>query len=132
MQQVDAAGRMARVAVGKVVVNVKTTDLERLAPAKPSADDGEGRGVFYRRPQFASSVLDLHGQRVEEAITKADKFIDEALASGLNGIKLMHGQGSGALRKGIHEFLRTHPVVKLYRYATAEEGGGGVTVVEFK
>ena len=43
-----------------------------------------------------------------------------------------HGQGSGALRKGLHEFLRTHPVVASYRFATAEEGGGGVTVVQFK
>lgn len=130
VQQVDANGRMARVALGKIVVNVRVTDLERkLAPRK---EDNPNRMVFYRRPELVSSVIDLHGQRVEEAIANTDKFIDEALASGLNGVKLMHGQGSGALRKGLHEYLRTHPVVKLYRYATAEEGGGGVTVVEFK
>jgi len=132
VQQVDANGRMARVAVGKVVANVRVTDLERKQAPRRSAADEEVKGVVYRRPQFASSVLDLHGVRVEEGIQRADKFIDEALASGLNGVKLMHGQGSGALRRGLHDFLRTHPTVKSYRFATAEEGGGGVTVVEFK
>jgi DNA mismatch repair protein MutS2 len=138
VQQVDAARGMARVAVGKVIANVKMADLERLAPPKPvpprqkgAAEDDLPRGVFYRRPQFANSVLDLHGNRVEEALNRTDKFMDEALAAGLNGIKVMHGQGSGALRKALHEYLRTNPVVKNYRYATPEEGGGGVTIVQF-
>lgn len=141
VQQVDAHKGVARVAVGKVVANVPLSTLEPLAPPKPpkpqpgrksSQADDQPRGVFYKRPQFANSILDLHGKRVEEALNMTDKFMDDALAAGLNGIKIMHGQGSGALRKALHEYLRTNPIIKNYRYATAEEGGGGVTVVEFR
>ena len=134
VQQVDEKRRLLRVAVGRVVANVKFADVERKPdlPKRGGKDEPEQRGVFYRRPQNAESILDLHGVRVEEALARTDKFIDDALASGLNGIKLMHGQGSGALRKALHEFLRTNPVIKNYRYATAEEGGGGVTVVQFE
>jgi len=145
VQQVDANRAFARVAVGKVVANVRLADLERLAqekpartkgssahPARDTREDDQPRRVFYKRPQFANSILDLHGNRVEEALNRTDKFMDEALAAGLNGIKIMHGQGSGALRKALHEYLRTNPVVKNYRYATPEEGGCGVTIIEFK
>ncbi len=135
VQQVDTNGRMARVAVGRVVANVRVSELERKPEPprrKKIPGEVEPRGVFYKRPQNANSVLDLHGNRVEEALSRTDKFMDDALASGLNGVKLMHGQGSGALRKALHEFLRLNPVVGNYRYATAEEGGGGVTVVQFK
>lgn len=135
VQQVDTNRAGARVAVGKVVVNVRLADLERLAtkPKKaPAPGEPQPRGVFYRRPQFANSILDLHGNRVEEALNRTDKFMDDALAAGLNGIKVMHGQGSGALRKALHEYLRTNPIVKNYRYANPEEGGGGVTIIEFK
>lgn len=131
VQQVDSGRGMARVAVGKIVVNIRISDLERLAPRKIDEDDDQRR-IFFKRPQFANSILDLHGNRVEEALNRIDKFIDEALTAGLSNIKIMHGQGTGALRKALHEYLRTNPIVKTYRYATPEEGGGGVTIVEFK
>lgn len=132
VQQADHGRGLARVAVGKVVVNIKLSDLERRAPQKADDGDDQQRRVFYKRPQFADSVLDLHGNRVEEALGRIDKFMDDALTAGLSNIKVMHGQGTGALRKALHEYLRTNPIVKTYRYANPEEGGGGVTIVEFK
>lgn len=134
VQKVDEGRGQVQVALGKVVMTLKLRDVD-AAPKHRDADQAkqdDSRKVFYKRPGMASSVIDLHGFRVEEAIDAVDQFIDQALVSGLNGVKLMHGQGSGALRRGLHEYLRTNPVVGNYRFATAEEGGGGVTVVEFK
>lgn len=132
IELVDDSRKQARIAIGKVVVSVKYSDIERL-PQKPKAkEDEKPKLIFYKRPQFADSVLDLHGKRVEEALNITDKFIDDGLAAGLNSIKVMHGQGSGALQRALHEFLRTHREVKQYRYASAEEGGAGVTIVIFK
>jgi DNA mismatch repair protein MutS2 len=133
VQSVDAGRGQARVTVGRVVATVKLADLQRLPKKKQHEVSAGATGhVHYRRPDSPQSTLDLHGNRVEEALGKIDNFFDQALASGFSNAKLMHGQGSGALRRAIHDFLRTHPVVGNYRYATADEGGGGVTVVEFK
>ncbi|MGI8905737.1 MAG: endonuclease MutS2 [Candidatus Sumerlaeaceae bacterium] len=134
IQSVDVGRNQARVTVGRVLATVKLSDLQRLPkpPEQEAQSEPTGGHVFYRRPEMPQSTLDLHGNRVEEAIGKIDKFFDQALASGFSSAKLMHGQGSGALRKAIHEYLRNHPVVGKYRYATTDEGGGGVTVVDFK
>jgi len=76
-------------------------------------------------------VLDLHGKYVEEAIPLLDKHIDNALLASLPYIKVCHGQGSGRLYRAVHDFLRDHPSVKNYRFAGQDEGGSGMTIVEF-
>lgn len=73
--------------------------------------------------------LDIRGHTIEEGIQKADKYLDDALVSGLTQVHIIHGKGTGALREGIREFLKTHPHVGSYRYGQANEGGSGVTVV---
>ena len=100
----------------------------------------EGRERTYR--EVDQRVTRLANALASAGVSRGDRvaymgfnhpaLLETFFAAGLNGVKLMHGQGSGALRKGLHDFLRTHPVVKNYRFATSEEGGGGVTVVEFK
>ncbi len=69
---------------------------------------------------------------VEEALHEADKFIDNAVMSGLTTVYLIHGKGTGALRKGIHEHLRHHKSVRSYRLGVYGEGEAGVTVAELK
>ncbi|MCC6548272.1 Smr/MutS family protein [Candidatus Sumerlaeota bacterium] len=87
-----------------------------------------GRSVpNYSRPD--SMMLDLHGFRVEEAIRAIDKFLDQSLLSNFPYVKINHGTGTGRLYKAVHEYLRTHPSVRSYNFATPDEGGGGVTVV---
>ena len=81
----------------------------------------------YSRPD--SMMLDLHGFRVEEAIRAIDKFLDQSLLSSFPYVKINHGTGTGRLYKAVHEYLRTHPSVKSYNFATSDEGGGGVTIV---
>ena len=76
--------------------------------------------------------IDLRGMYGDDAINAVDKFIDEAILSGLNRIDIIHGKGTGALRKKISEYLKTHSAIKSFRLGEWNEGGTGVTVIELK
>lgn len=73
----------------------------------------------------------LIGKRVEEAQDMLDKFIDESLLAGYDKVYIIHGRGSGQLRKGVHDYLRTAPRIKKYYLAGNDEGGNATTIVEF-
>ncbi|MCX7737027.1 MAG: endonuclease MutS2 [Candidatus Kapabacteria bacterium] len=79
----------------------------------------------------SSSTIDLRGKRAEESIREVDQLISDALISNMPYITIIHGKGTGALREAIHEFLKTHPSVSSFRLGKLEEGGAGVTIVEF-
>jgi DNA mismatch repair protein MutS2 len=74
--------------------------------------------------------IDLRGLLGDEAIPQVERFLDDALVSGLHRVDIIHGKGTGALRKRISEFLKTYPHVKSFRLGEWNEGGAGVTVVE--
>ena len=76
--------------------------------------------------------INVIGQNVEEACFLIDKYLDDCALNGLATTRIVHGKGSGALRSGIHKFLKTHPHVKSYRVGTYGEGEMGVTIVEIK
>lgn len=76
--------------------------------------------------------INLLGKTVDEAVSELDKYLDDALLSHLNTVRVVHGKGTGALRKGIHEYLRRQKHVKSYRLAEFGEGDAGVTIVELK
>lgn len=75
--------------------------------------------------------LDIRGQTVDEAVMKVDKYLDDALISGYHQVSIIHGKGTGQLRKGIHEFLKGHGRIKTFRLGESGEGGSGVSVVQF-
>jgi DNA mismatch repair protein MutS2 len=81
-------------------------------------------------PAVRREIL-LVGKRVEEAIDELDKFLDESVLSGFDKVYIVHGRGTGQLRKGLHEYMRHDRRVKKYALATNEEGGIAVTVAEF-
>jgi len=74
--------------------------------------------------------LDLRGLTGEEAIAEVQHFLDDALLSGVQRVDIIHGKGTGALRKRVTEFLKGYPQVKSFRLGEWNEGGSGVTVVE--
>ena len=76
--------------------------------------------------------INLLGMTVEEALMEADRFIDNGVMSGQSTLYIIHGRGTGALRKAIQSHLRRHPSVKSYRLGVYGEGEDGVTVVELK
>ena len=90
-------------------------------------------GVYYRRPspRQVKTDLDLRGQRVEPALDQLENLLDQAALSGAAQIRIIHGQGTGALRHAVREHLHGHPLVA-HAGPAAEQGGDGVTVVELK
>ena len=76
--------------------------------------------------------LDLRGERYEDALYRVEKYLDDALLAGYSRVSIIHGKGTGALRKGVQQFLKQHSRVKKSRLGTPSEGGSGVTVVELK
>jgi len=81
-------------------------------------------------PREYKREIDLRGLYGDEAIVVVDKFLDESKVAGMERVHLIHGKGTGALRKRITEFLSTHPLVQNFQIAEWNEGGTGVTVVE--
>ncbi|MGH2567284.1 MAG: endonuclease MutS2, partial [Bacteroidota bacterium] len=80
----------------------------------------------------ATTEVDLRGMVGDEAIQKVQRFLDDAAVAGFHRVDIIHGKGTGALRKRVTEFLKHHPNVKSFRLGEWNEGGSGVTVVELE
>ena len=79
-----------------------------------------------------SNELNLIGKTTDEAVDLTDKFLDAAFLNGLNEVRIIHGHGTGALRKAITAFLADHPHVARFASAPQDKGGSGATQVELK
>jgi len=79
-----------------------------------------------------SNEINVIGFNLEDAIFAVDKYLDTASLSSLEAVRIIHGKGTGILRKGIQNFLKTHKHVKTFRSGTFGEGEMGVTIVEIK
>ncbi|WP_075620010.1 endonuclease MutS2 [Paenisporosarcina indica] len=119
------------VQIGILKMKVHESDLEYMKPEKQkqpvAMTNVKGRGDAYVKLE-----LDLRGERYENAVLRAEKYIDDAVLSNYHQVSIIHGKGTGALRQGIQQFLKNHSRVKSYRFGEAGEGGHGVTVVELK
>jgi DNA mismatch repair protein MutS2 len=80
----------------------------------------------------AASEINVIGAHAEEAVGRVERFLDEAMIAELRTLRVIHGYGTGQLRRSIAEFLRAHPFVTNFHPAQDNQGGGGVTVVELK
>ena len=76
--------------------------------------------------------INLLGKTVDEAIAELDKYLDDAYLSHLSPVRIVHGKGTGALRAGVHNYLKRVSYVKEFHLAAFGEGDAGVTIVEFK
>jgi DNA mismatch repair protein MutS2 len=79
-----------------------------------------------------SADLNVVGCRVDEALTRVERFLDASLLGDQRVVHLIHGHGTGQLRRALAGFLQQHPLVARFAAAPPEQGGGGVTVVELK
>jgi DNA mismatch repair protein MutS2 len=80
----------------------------------------------------AVSEINVIGSNTDEALSRVERFLDEAMVAELRTLRIIHGYGTGQLRRSIAEFLRAHPFVSNFAPAPDNKGGGGVTVVELK
>ncbi|MGH9201349.1 MAG: Smr/MutS family protein, partial [Vicinamibacterales bacterium] len=78
------------------------------------------------------SEINVIGATVDEAVDRVGRFLDDTLVTDLREVRIVHGFGTGQLRKGLHAYLKTHPVVEKYYPAPENQGGGGATIVEIK
>jgi DNA mismatch repair protein MutS2 len=119
-------GDTAEVQVGAFGVRVQRDELERRGRRRAVKPEMAAVQVDSRR---APSVeLDLRGWRVEEALPRLDKYLDDAFLAGMPFVRIVHGKGTGALRQAVRQQLRGHPLVKSHRSGEQGEGGSGVTV----
>lgn len=89
-------------------------------------------GMQSRATREVSGELDIRGMASDEAIMELDSYIDNAIVSGLETIRIIHGKGTGVLRQSVQSHLRTHKAIKSYRLGTFGEGENGVTIAELK
>ncbi len=131
----DSRGNVT-VQMGILRSQVNISDLEIIeepSPYTPKKFSRTSRGkIGMGKSLSVSPEINLLGKTVDEAVAELDKYLDDALLSHLNTVRVVHGKGTGALRKGIHEYLRRQKHVKSYRLAEFGEGDAGVTIVELK
>ena len=105
--------------------------LGRLAPAPVSEPGPTPVGVRYDLgPALPTVELDLRGWRAEEALVEVEEFLDKALRDGLSSVRIIHGKGTGALRRAVRDLLERHPLAQSFESEARERGGDGATVVE--
>ena len=119
-----------QVEAGIMKINVKLKDLRKTQVTKEEKVRRK-REVKLNLSSVESRV-DLRGLDAEEACYKADKYLDDAYMANLGEVTIVHGKGTGILRKAINDMLKRHPHVKSYRLGAYGEGGDGVTMVELK
>ncbi|MBQ1785824.1 MAG: endonuclease MutS2, partial [Turicibacter sp.] len=119
------------VQLGMMKVNIKEEDLEYIRPAVKKKETGKGK-VIHKRNTNVGIQLDLRGERYEDAMLRLDKYFDDVLLAGYQTVTIIHGHGTGALRQGVHKYLKKNKHVASFRFGGAGEGGTGATVVELK
>ena len=133
---IDEKKNTAQVQSGMIKMKVSISDLRLIGGKKEPKRQAGGMRTVHTGSSNATassnSSIDLRGTTVEEAMLDLDKFIDGILRTGLNQITIIHGKGTGALRKGIHVYLRKHPNIRTFRVGTFGEGEEGVTIAELK
>jgi DNA mismatch repair protein MutS2 len=125
----DGKGEV-QVEAGIMKISVKLKDLRQTQVSK--ADKVRKKREVKLNLSSIESRVDLRGLDAEEACYKADKYLDDAYRANLAEVTVVHGKGTGVLRKAINDMLKRHPHVKSYRLGAYGEGGDGVTMVELK
>ncbi len=130
----DADEKHALVQAGVMKTRTEISNLQLITTAeKQKAQRRRTRTVTRQFSNAAASAeLDLRGQTSDEALANVDLFLDHAVRSNLTQVTIIHGKGTGVLRKAVQEHLKHHPSVKSYRLGTYGEGESGVTIAELK
>jgi DNA mismatch repair protein MutS2 len=146
------AGADAEIRIGHVRLREKLSNLELMERAPQGKSEGARRGAgggsqlermaaasartadvrLSRSKDEPAVELNLIGRTTDEAVDAADKFLDEAFLNGFARVRIIHGHGTGALRRAIADFLRSHAHVESFSAAPPDQGGAGATLVELK
>lgn len=135
----------AEVRVKALRFREKLSNLDLVEEVEPQQQPAMGRGARLQQQAARGTQVNLRastddprteinllGRTTDEAVDETDKFLDEAFLNGLSHVRIIHGHGTGALRRAIGDFLRNHPHVERFSQAPPDQGGAGATVVELK
>jgi DNA mismatch repair protein MutS2 len=134
-------GRMAEVEAGPLRMRIPLSDIIGISGEIPKASKPE-RGAATRTPgvtvqsrpteESKETEINVIGNTVEEATERVDKFLDVAALAGQPSVRIIHGHGTGALRRGLAQFLSAHPLVESIRHEAEDHGGTAITIAELK
>jgi DNA mismatch repair protein MutS2 len=131
-------GRTAEVEAGPLRMKVPLMDITAIVrderTAEPSARAGRARwiAVHTESSSEAADEINVIGCTVQQATERVDKFLDEAALAGKPSVRIIHGHGTGALRRGLAAFLSAHPLVERIHQEAEDRGGTAITVAELK
>ena len=128
------------VQAGILQMKVRTADISAIVEEdrkKPQAEKSvsQDKGVragSFGKAQTISASVDLRGMNTEEALSTVDKYLDDAYLAGLEKVTIIHGKGTGVLRREVQKYLKRRPQVHTFRLGSFGEGDAGVTIVELK
>jgi DNA mismatch repair protein MutS2 len=125
----------ADVEAGPLRMKIALADITAIVGEEASKKRVLPQGVTVRTQpatEPAGEQINLIGCTVEEATRRVDKFLDQAALAGSSQVRIIHGHGTGALRRGLAEFLKTHPLVETIRSEAEDRGGHAITIVELR
>jgi len=128
-------GRNAEIEAGPLRMRIATEEIigvESGPVGKASSSAAASGWVSAPSRSGVANEINVIGQTVEQATAQVDKFLDDAAMAHLPSVRIIHGHGTGALRRGLADFLRTHPLVANHTAEAEERGGKAITVVELR
>jgi DNA mismatch repair protein MutS2 len=129
-------GTSAEIEAGPLRMKVGLDEITGIEGASTANTPRSSKGSITLRAQASDEgtggEINLIGCTVEEATERVDKFLDEAALANRSRVRIIHGHGTGALRKGLAQFLSKHPLVDSQSFETEERGGKAVTIVELR
>ncbi|MDR3175281.1 MAG: Smr/MutS family protein [Desulfovibrio sp.] len=125
---VDERKKRVQLDFAGVSLWAESSDIELL----PEAAERQPAAPVRVFPSFGPLSLDLRGERADTAVSGLERFLDRAVLGGREEIEIVHGRGTGVLRREVHSFLKNSPLVRAFRVAPEDRGGDGMTIVELK
>ena len=129
-------GSSAEIEAGPLRMKVALDEITGIESpgTRPGAGSARSSVSVKTEPRDAASGNEINviGQTVEQATELVDKFLDDAALAHLPSVRIVHGHGTGALRKGLSQFLSSHPLVQRHTFESEERGGKAVTIVELR
>jgi len=125
-------GNRAEIDVRGKRIQAKLKELKVISGPSQPAPSKVRVNVDLKPREGMLSELNVIGMTVDQAIDRVSRYLDDTMVTDLHEVRIVHGHGTGQLRKGIAAFLKTHPQVEKYYAAPDNQGGGGATIVELK
>ena len=122
----------AQCGIIRTQTNIKDVELLELKAAAKGSGKASYTGQKFNKSSSISAEINLLGLTVDEAVSKLDKYLDDAYLSHLSKVRIVHGKGTGALRNAVHNHLKKTSYIKSFSLASYGEGDAGVTIAEFK